>query len=508
MRVLFVFPDLSAGMTGYSGVLSYGLGSLSAALRGAGHDVSLYHITAPPDPDDFRARVRAARPDLVAFSSNSHYARRLATWTRWAREAAGAPVAIGGIHATIAPEQVAELPAVDYICIGEGEEALRELCAALQEGRDPTGIESFWVRRPSGFVRNRIRPVTHDLDAQPDPDFSIFDFDRLSPVREGTFTYLMSRGCAYGCTYCCMHKLRSVAPRRGPFWRFLSPRRAVEQLRSLLDRYMPDARMVTFVDAIFCPDREWLAEFVPLYKERIGVPASCNMRADRVDGETATLLQELGVRIVRMGVESGDPRITSEVLHRSLDLEDIRRAFSLLRQRGVARWSYNMIGLPSETLSEALRTVRLNAELAPEQMLAFLFYPYPGTELHRVCRELGYLTESEFDTYREHVAIRMPQFPRRDILFVHRFFHLLTRLYRFGERLPPVGGTRWTGALNAALTSPLFPRGLMVRLHEAYHRVRHGAGVFLLPRAPRLYRLLGGRAPVWRPDADVQGTAG
>lgn len=495
MRVLFVFPDLSSTVTSYTGVLSYGVALLSATLKRDGHETALYHITRDPDEATFKQRVRAARPDLVAFSVISHYAQRLGPWTTWAHEAGGAPVIVGGIHATFAPEEVSALPHVHYTCVGEGEGALADLCRALAAGEDPDGIPNLWVRRGDTIVRNPTRPIVADLDTLPDPDLSIFDIPALYSARQGMFTYIMSRGCAFRCTYCDAHTLMQVAPRTGKFWRFLSPERAATQLAGLVRRHMPRAEFVSFGDAIFMPNKTWLREFAPLYREKVGLPISCNMRADMVDAETADLLKEMGVRTVRMGVESGNERMTREVLKRHLSTADLRRAFALFRERGIERWSYNILGLPTETLPMALETARFNAEIAADLALAFIFYPYPGTELHRVCRERGFLTTREYDHYQVGVTLTQPQFRESDILFVHRFFPGLIRLYRAAGRLPGPLARPALAGLHAALAGPLLPRGLLVSAHDGYKRLRHRVGERLIPRAPGLYRLLGGRAP-------------
>ncbi len=492
MRVLFVFPDLSSTVTHYTGAPSYGVASLAAALRGAGHEAALLHLLRPPAEEEFRARVAAARPDLVAFSANSHYAHRLARWTAWARAAAAAPVVVGGVHATLAPEEVAALPAVDFTCVGEGEGPLADLCDALATGADPARIPNLWARTAGGIVRNPPHPLVEDLDALPDPDLSVFDFPRLYNSRQGVFSYLMSRGCAWDCSYCCAHAQRRMAAGAGRFWRFLSPRRAAGQLAALIARHLPGARSVTFVDAVFFPGPDWLEEFAPLYRERVGLPFSCNLRADRVTERVAVLLHGMGCESVRFGVESGDERIMREVLRRRLGPDDLRRAFALLHDQGVRRWSYSMFGLPGETLRRALRTVRFNAELAPDLALSFVYYPYPGTELRRLCAEAGWLTDREFDHYRAGAALHMPAFPEHDILFVQRFFPHLLRLYSLARRAPAGAGP---DLLDAALASPLLPRRALVGLHEGYHALRHRVGERLVRRSPALYRRLGGHDP-------------
>jgi radical SAM superfamily enzyme YgiQ (UPF0313 family) len=371
-----------------------------------------------------------------------------------------------------------------------------ELLDRMANGGDSLHVEGLWSRDGDRVIRNPIRVLRSGIDHLPPPDLSPFSFDELYGIRRGLFSFIMSRGCAFKCTYCCISTLKTLFTCEGAYWRFLSPPRAIEVLRELLDRHMPDAREMTFVDAVFFPNRKWLREFVPLYKRHVGLPFSCNVRADMLTEETVALLAEAGCRIVRMGVESGDERITTEVLKRHLKIQHIRDAFAIARRHGIQRMSYNMIGLPTERLTQALKTVRLNAELDPDEALAFIFYPYPGTELHRLSADLGYLTDREVDHYKAGVTTRMPQFPESDILFVHRHFHALIRLYRAAARLPGAFGRRAPDVVDGILASPLFPRRAIVRAKESYLKIRHAFGDWLVRRSPALYRLLGGRDPV------------
>lgn len=494
--MLFIFPDLAQEITNHTGALSPGVAVLSALLKQQGHAVSIYHMITPPDQEEFAARVQEASPDLVAFSVNSHYARRLPTWCRWSKEATGTAIIVGGIHPTLVPEQVSAIPEVDFTCRGEGEYAFIELCEALGEGRDPDGIENLWVRSGTDVVENPQRPLCPDLDELPEPDYALFDFPNLYNVRRGMFTFMMSRGCLFHCTYCCIHKLRNLACDDERFWRFMTPRHAANQLRSLLDRHQPDAKQVKFVDAVFFPNPQWLREFAPLYKELIGLPFSCNMRADFVTPETAAIMADMGCEIVRLGVESGDEQLTGEILRRGLTIDSIRQAFALLAEQGIARWSYNMIGLPEEDLGKALKTVRLNVDLQPDLALPFIFYPYPGTQLFEICAERGYLTDREFDNYMVGVPTNLPTFPKNDILFVQRLFRPLMHLFSWGRNLPGPMGRRSDDVVTFVVTSRLFPRGLLVQALDLYKKVRTRIGGYLVHRSPRVYRLLGGTDPL------------
>jgi radical SAM superfamily enzyme YgiQ (UPF0313 family) len=496
MRVLMVFPDLARDVTNYTGVLSPAVALISGMLKDAGHQVELYHMYREPTEQEFRARIRGANADLVAFSINSHYRRRMVPWSRWAHEESGAPVAVGGVHATLAPAEMSAIPDVDYTCVGEGELAILELCDALENGRDTSRIQNFWVRTPDGIVKNNGRPLIQNLDDIPDPDYGIYDVDNLYHVKRGLFPYLMSRGCSFKCTYCSIPAMMEMSgERESSFWRFLSPERAVGQMRALMDAHMPYAERVHFLDAIFFSSKNWLKEFAVLYKEQIGLPFSCNLRADYVTKTTTAILKDMGCEVVRFGVESGDDEMNARVLLRGLSIDKIRRAFDMLAAAGIQRVSYNLVGLPEENLALSLKTVRLNAELEPDIAIPFIFYPYPGTALYEKCKQEGYLTDREYDNYFIGVTTDMPDFRASDILFVHRFFHRIMALYRVGKALPSPLDRWWMDTVDVVLRSPLFPRALLVRWREAYKALRQSIGERLVHRSPRLYRLLGGTGP-------------
>jgi len=496
MRVLFIFPDLSSNVTHYTGVVSQGVALLSSLLKGEGHETALLHLTKVLDRDQFQARVAAARPDLICISSNSHYARRLPTWTKWAAEAAGVPVAVGGVHATVCPAAVEALPDVDFICVGEGEETLPELCRTLAAGDDPSCLPNVNTRQGDGWKRNDLRAVIPDLDAMPDPDYGLFEFANLYNVRRGLFPFIMSRGCAFRCTYCCCQALKDMAGNGGRYWRFESPDHASRRLQRMIARHAPDTKSVQFLDAILFPNKSWLREFAVLYKERIGLPFNCNMRADMVDDEVARIMADMGCQIVRFGVESGDPWLTSEVLDRQLTIDDLRHGFACLERVGIQRWSYNMVGLPHEDFLKALATVRLNGEIGPDLAIPFIFYPYPGTRLHDLCAEEGWLSDREFDHYFDGVSLNQRHFPEGDVLFLHRFFTKLIAMYGLARHWPEKRRKTWWALVDSLLASPLLPRGWLARTWDFYKGERHRLGEFLVKRSPRLYRVLGGTDPV------------
>ena len=55
------------------------------------------------------------------------------------------PCLVGGQFPSSAPEKFAPLDYVNYICRGEGEGALVDLCNALEDGKETSNIKNLWA---------------------------------------------------------------------------------------------------------------------------------------------------------------------------------------------------------------------------------------------------------------------------------------------------------------------------------------------------------------------------
>lgn len=69
------------------------------------------------------------------------------------------PVIAGGVFVTFQPDEVIANETVDMICIGEGEEALVELCQKMSQNEDYSTINNLWVKKGGKIVKNLVRPL-------------------------------------------------------------------------------------------------------------------------------------------------------------------------------------------------------------------------------------------------------------------------------------------------------------------------------------------------------------
>lgn len=403
MKVTFIYPDFFQYADGTfmpEGRIYLGVGYLSSVLKAAGHTTSLIHVVAPPGREWLAERVREESPDLVGFSSTTHMFRHVSRWAGWLREDVGVATVCGGVHPTIAPEEVIATDGIDIACRGEAEVTLVELCEALEAGRDFMRMPGLWVRRGEDVVRNPVRPLETDLDSIPFPDRELFDPSLFCDDQHPRGTLMASRGCPFNCTYCSNHAQKSAYPNPRDYVRFRSPENVVAEIERMVSR---DGRIefIRFDDDILTTDREWLTRLSELYRSRVAMPFICNSRVNFVDGRMAETLAEMGCAVVCMGIESGNEDLRAGVLNRQMSNDQIARAFAACRDAGMKTVSTNMVGLPFEDTSMVLDTIKLNGRCHPDTIQVSTFIPYPGTELMRVCEENDLLEGDRVDSIFE-----------------------------------------------------------------------------------------------------------
>jgi radical SAM superfamily enzyme YgiQ (UPF0313 family) len=385
LRVLFVAQEIS-----YE---PQGIMSMSAVLKQGGHDVAL----AVADIEDPVAYAVDYQPDIVGYSVMTGSQRgyfemnlKLREAVNPGRQAAGKkPLfsVFGGPHPTFFPEMVTE-PGVDGICVGEGEGAMLELADALavRNGTYKTDIPNWWFNMEGEVVKNPPRPLIHELSDLPHPDRELI-YDKIPHLGASKIKhFISSRGCPYACTYCFNHAYYQIYKRekRG---QQRSVDDVIAEVKSVRARW--PLEQAIFIDDLFVIYNDWLEEFADKWPREVGLPFFANVRANLLvkDPYKVELLKRAGCGTVSMGIEAANDRVRVELLKRRMTCEDIIKTGKMVREAGIHITATNILGLPTTTLEDDLDTMRLNAQAQMSYAHAFLFQPYPGTELGQFTEE-------------------------------------------------------------------------------------------------------------------------
>ena len=416
MRVLFIYPNLYTQMG-----FNHGLASLSACLKLAGHETRLLNLNenlppVPAEDDVWRAIVEwgAGMVAVSCLTQQYQAAKSLAASLRKRAKREGValpPLVVGGIHPTMVPIDVMSDGLWDHVGVGECEDALVALAARIEAGEAPDDVLNFlsWksgVRPPEAehapvapdhWIHNPVGEFP-DLCTLPVPDYGLFDTQRITDQKHGWFGVLSSRGCPYRCTYCLNHKIvdrykeeldRPV--NRIGFFRFRPADKLIEELREVLARYQNIGTFI-FDDDLFTQNAEHAISICKAYEESgIQVPFVVNSHVKQLDPRVAEALARAGCRILKLGIESGSPRVRKEILQRFMSDKDVLSTIESAERFRLHTSGFVMVGLPYETHAERWETVDLLAQSGIGRYRTSLFFPFPGTESYRLSVEGGFI---------------------------------------------------------------------------------------------------------------------
>jgi radical SAM superfamily enzyme YgiQ (UPF0313 family) len=498
MRVTFV----------HLGRENLGIEYLSSVLKKEGHAVSLAYDTGLfglsdnvlyiPSLErvfDRRERVLAgiagSRPDLVGFSAyTGTYAWALGI-AREVKARMDLPTVFGGIHPTLVPDEVIRRPEVDYVVVGEAEEALPELLECLASARPPRGVANVWYKAGGQIVSHAVRPPVADLDALPLPDKALF----AEEVNLGDdYLVLAARGCPFGCTYCCEGHWNRLY--RGRYFRRRGVGSVLTELRVMKERYR--FREVMFNDPIFFTDRAWLRELMTRYRSEIGVPFRCFGKAGYLDLQVAQWLHWGGCYAIEFGLQSINPDIRRGVLGRRESNEEYREAFRILDRVGIRYDIDHMFGLPGESEADHVEAARFYGTLRRlNRIKCHNLTFFPAMEIVDKARQAGMLDDEDVGRIRrgEMAADFFHRDSIRDARTRETAWDFLT-LFRFLPLLPAwclgwiLDGGRWRGwrkipspvTILAQVVGAVRGRDYRYFLYLRYYGLRLRRAVSALPR--------------------------
>ena len=202
---------------------------------------------------------------------------------------------------------------------------------------------------------------------------------------------MTSRGCPFRCSYCTSHLTF------GKSFRYHGPQRVIREMFELKEKYGADT--IQFYDETFTLNRGRVSQLCgEILKQKLKIPWACFTRVNLVDEELLKKMRSAGCYQIFYGVEAATQRLLN-IIKKDITLEQIENAFKWTRRAGIETLASFMIGLPTETKEEALKTIdlaiKINADYAQWQKTT----PFPGTELYDICEKYGKILTKDWTKF-------------------------------------------------------------------------------------------------------------
>jgi radical SAM superfamily enzyme YgiQ (UPF0313 family) len=377
--------------------------------------------------------------DLVAISVETYTAKRAYQIATEFRKRS-VPVVMGGFHATLCPDEVAQY--AEAVVYGEAELLWPRVVDDARHGR----LEKFY--RQSG------RPALTELK----PDRSIFRGKKYLPI--GLIE--SGRGCHFKCDFCAVQTVFGASQTRRP------SDRIIDELASM----KRDRKLFFFVDDNITSNlseaKEFFRALIPLGIRWVS-QSSINAAHDE---EFLDLLVRSGCQGVLIGFETLNPENLKD-MNKSFNLMrgGFEKALANLRRKRIRVYGTFIFGYDRDTPDSFSPTV----EFAKDQSLYIAAFnhltPFPGTPLYarlqkenRLLYERWWLDERySYNRIPFQPRGMQPEILRQNCLAARREFYSWRSIAQRG--FAPVNRSDWFMWRNFYLINALHRNDVSLRDH-------------------------------------------
>jgi anaerobic magnesium-protoporphyrin IX monomethyl ester cyclase len=415
------------------------LGTLYAAaiLKELNHEIIFYDSMMSNNPDEFIEKIETEKPDVILlYDDEFNYLTKMCLSRMRDKtlefikkgKSNNIPVVIYSSDATDFPQSYLSA-GCDAIIYGEGEETLKEVIASFSNNSFET--DKFKINGLKFLLSSSVhitpkRKLFEDLNSLPDPDYSFINMYLYQNEWINNHNYFSTnisttRGCPYRCNWC-------AKPLYGQTYNSISPEKAVNQIKSLVENYSVNHLWIT--DDIFGLKPGWIKEFSgELKKYKIRIEYKCLTRPDLLlRGDTINDLKESGCKDIWVGAESGSQKIL-DAMDKGTTVQQIYEASKRVKETGMDISFFIQFGYTGEDREDINLTRKMVRDCIPDDIGISVSYPLPGTLFYeKVKNELSDKTNWE-DSDDLDPMLR-GQYERRFYKILHRFVHAEYRIFK------------------------------------------------------------------------------
>ena len=376
------------------GNLSYPLGALciQSALEAADMRAEHLPFTLADDPSQAALDVARMQPQVVGLSVYLWNRTWMDRFTEVLRtQSSDLVIFAGGPEATANPSSF-DLSILDFLILGEGEEAVVQAISAIKVGKNIEG---------EGIVTN-----LYELSWAPSPDLSVLPSPLLNHhadhflKEDSSVLWEMTRGCPFHCSFCFESRgQRSV--RHFP----------LAQLEAELDLLITkQVGEVYILDPTFNMDKERTLTILSMLAEKQSdIHFVFEIRAELLDNELADAFARINCAL-QIGLQSSDHAVL-KTANRRFDSKLFAKKISFLNARGIPFGLDLIIGLPNDNLRSFIKSVDYAVSLKPSNLDVFPLSLLPGTLVAEQAKEFS-ITHLQEAPY---TIIESPTFPQKDM---------------------------------------------------------------------------------------------
>ncbi len=346
--------------------------------------------------------------DIIGLSTRSVYEEYINQIIGQIKKVKGPVTVAGGFGVTFEPEFY--LKHFDYVCIGEGEEALVKMADAIDNKSELFGINNLCFMKDGKQVLNKLAKPDDTKDyffsknMERVPHYfienntlrrtdSFLEYIRdLDLVYGGIYFTMCGRGCILNCTFCSAGQFYQLYEKHGTPVKMRRTReinKIIEELKCLKKyRY----RKINFMDSFFIGSNEFLLNLFERYRKEVGIPFFAQFYPEQILKSPEILEGAVKAGLVHtvVGIQSGSERISNKIFNRKTSNQNLIAFSKLISKYDNILLDYHLITHnPFEDDFDFNENLGLLAQLPKKnaQLVLQRLRPFPATEIDKMIKK-------------------------------------------------------------------------------------------------------------------------
>jgi anaerobic magnesium-protoporphyrin IX monomethyl ester cyclase len=378
-----------------------GIAFLAAALEAAGNAVKVLDFVVTPYTKDFLAsEVADFSPDMVgATAVTMTFDTAIGVIGDVKQIDPKILTVMGGPHVSFCvPETLDAFPELDIIVLGEGEETVVELSAAVENETDWGAVAGIAFRKGDELVNTGFRELIADINQLPLPARHLLPLGRYRALGMA-ISMTTSRGCPFNCIFCVGRKMV------GAKVRYRDPMAVVDEIEYLASLGFPQINLAD--DLFTASPKHCIAVCDEIMRRGLKVKWTSFARVDTVSEKVLAKMLEAGCHTVSFGVESGNAGIL-KTIRKGITTAQVIDAVEMCNAVGMAPHASFILGLPGETPETLKETIDFGEKLKSLGVSHgfHLLAPFPGTAVREENEAYGIrILTNDWSQYHANRAI-------------------------------------------------------------------------------------------------------
>ncbi len=392
--IAFIYPSQNDKYGFPENMMPLGICWIAAFLEQSGFSVKI--LDQQVDKENLESFLKRESPKIVGVGGTTETRFESFSISEKIKKINLSIIVIyGGPHATFTAEDtLTNIPSIDIVVLGEGEQSFLEICKTVFENAFAFNtIKGISYRQKGNIIHNPPQGRLKNLDSLPFPARHLLKIDRYNLKMDfnnlNALSIITSRGCPINCTFC------SASSLWGKNYTTRSPANVADEIEDLLTKY--NIQGIKFFDSTLTLSKKHITglcnEFI---NRRLAFNWECEVRADTVDESLLELMRDAGCYYIDVGLESPNER-TLKNINKKITLQQFENVLDWANTLGLKTKVFLTWGHPGETLAEGIETWEYAKQLKKKVSKVAgpgIIRIYPGTYVESFARTHGYLPKN------------------------------------------------------------------------------------------------------------------